>query len=77
MIKKIFIIAVLGFLLQGCTDSPLDKARQDYACRNNGGVYTYANNALTQLSCRSGYRPNEEEYRGIIIPEEYYPNVKH
>lgn len=77
MIKKVFITVVLGFLLQGCTDNSLDKARQDYACRESGGVYSYAETVIGNLTCVNGYKPDFKEYKGTVIPEEYYPDVKH
>ena len=66
--RDIFVIALLASLC-GCTPSPMDKAKQDFSCRNSGGVYKYT--VTNSVMCRNGVA--EREWGEVKITEEFYP----
>ena len=56
--KRLFLFPVLAYqfiLLTGCTDTskdPMNKAKQDFACKDRGGVYSYQE--CLYLRCNNG-----------------------
>lgn len=69
------LILPLVVLLTACVDS-LGVAKQDYTCRNDGGVYEYAHTRKGVVVCRSGIIYDSSEWRSKILPSEYYPVVE-
>ena len=61
--------AILFLFLAGCTPSPMDKAKQDFVCRNNGGVYSYS--VVNLANCRDG--TNIDNWTSAILTKEFYP----
>ena len=55
-------------LLTGCTPSPMDKTKQDYVCKDKGGVYRYTN-LIRLVTCNNG---SKHEWSGTILTEGYY-----
>lgn len=67
---KTLLTILLGLSLSACSaDDPLNRAKQDYACRDDGGVYSYMGTAF-KVTCRNG---TLKEWTDLIITEEYYP----
>ena len=62
-------LAISFLLLSGCTPSPMDKAKQDFVCRNNGGVYSYS--VVEIANCRDG--TNIDNWTSAILTKEFYP----
>lgn len=76
VIKKVILFPVLAlsitFLSTGCNDTskdPMNKAKQDFACKDRGGVYSYQD--VLHLKCNNG--ENEKNWRGVVLTPEYYP----
>lgn len=76
VIKKVILFPVLAlsiaFLSTGCTDTskdPMNKAKQDFACKDRGGVYSYQ--LYLPLVCNNGEMENS--WRGVVLTHEYYP----
>ena len=68
--EKTTLALVAGLALTACSPNSLDKAKQDFACKDKGGVYSYAviNNAI----CKDG---SDVRWRDLIVPPEYYPET--
>lgn len=65
--KKLILISSL--LLAACSPiDPLERARQDQACEDKGGVYRYA--ILDPVTCRNG---QSVKFSYSILKEKYYP----
>lgn len=59
-------------LVSGCYDTskdPMSKAKQDYVCKDKGGVYSYQ--SWLHLRCKNG--EVERSWRNAILSPEYYP----
>ncbi len=76
VIKKVILFPVLAlsitFLSTGCNDTskdPMNKAKQDFACKDRGGVYSYQESL--HLRCNNG--EIEKNWRGVVLTPEYYP----
>ena len=77
VIKKVilfpvFMLSILS--LTGCTDTskdPMNKAKQDFACKDRGGVYSYQESL--HLRCNNG--EIERNWRGVVLTPEYYPKT--
>ena len=54
--NKVLISLVSISLLSGCSPTPMDKAKQDFVCKDRGGVYEYV--ILNTARCR--------DVRGIV-----------
>lgn len=75
VIKKVilfpvFMLSILS--LTGCTDTskdPMNKAKQDFACKDRGGVYSYQD--VLYLKCNNG--ESEKYWRSVVLTPEYYP----
>jgi hypothetical protein len=69
---KTLLIVLLGLSLAACEDTentdPLAMAKQDYACKDDGGAYQYT--WLPFVTCRSGV---DKEWGSVVLTEEYYP----
>ena len=68
---KVLAIALACVLIVGCADSPMDHAKQDYVCKDNGGVYRYAKNKMFSPQCMDGTFGNN--WVGLTLTPEYYP----
>lgn len=75
---KVILFPVLAlsiaFLSTGCTDTskdPMNKAKQDFACKDRGGVYSYQD--VLYLKCNNG--ENEKYWRRVVLTPEYYPKT--
>ena len=67
--KKIYIL-IFAFAVSGCDISTMHKAKQDYACRDDGGVYEYAT-VFQGVRCRSGkFIVN---WSTLVVTEEFMP----
>ena len=68
---KVLLIALI--LLTGCTPSDMTKAKQNYICREHGGVYEYTV-GFFKLLCNDG---SYFDYnKSITITPEFYPKEK-
>lgn len=65
-------IAVLSIALCGCSPSPMDKAKQDFSCKDGGGVYEYT--VTNSVMCRNGVRVRAWE--DAKITDEFYPKAE-
>lgn len=65
--KCLFLISLVA--LCGCETSPMDKARQDFVCKDSGGVYEYAPK-LAKTLCNDGVY---KEWTGAVITKDFYP----
>ena len=70
---KYLIIIITIIFTAGCTPSSLEEAKQDFACREEGGVYEYSSIFSDKTSCRSG---KEVMWKSLIVTEKYYPVSK-
>lgn len=72
--KKSLLIAVFAISVSGCNyySDSMVIAQQDYACRNNGGVYEYGNFSFN-LQCMDGTIKDLSHILGSKIPPEFYP----
>ncbi len=80
---KVILFPVLAlsitFLSTGCNDTskdPMNKAKQDFACKDSGGVYSYQeslhlNQESRHLRCNNG--EIEKNWKGVVLTPEYYP----
>lgn len=70
-----FIITSM-LLLTGCNDS-MRIAKQDYLCRDSGGVYSYGG-YLGFVQCLNGerYPVSTQDLRSIVLPPKFYPQPK-
>jgi hypothetical protein len=66
---KIVLITIVALLITSCTRTNMQKARQDFVCKDKGGVYKYANNPF-KVMCRDGIYT---EWIDVTLPPEYYP----
>lgn len=73
---KVILFPVLAlsitFLSTGCNDTskdPMNKAKQDFACKDRGGVYRYQESL--HLRCNNG--EIERNWRGVVLTPDYYP----
>lgn len=73
--KKILLFLSLA-LLTGCSEpNSLDRLKMDYACRDDGGTFSY--NRLTyNITCKSGKNISLSVWNSTILPEEYYNKLK-
>jgi len=63
-------IAVLSIALCGCNPSLMDKAKQDFSCKDKGGVYEYT---ITNLViCRNG--DSVRGWSASILTPDFYPD---
>jgi hypothetical protein len=63
------VLSLLISLLAGCTPSPMDKAKQNFACKDKGGVYEYT--ITNKVSCMNGgYVTN---WGDVTLTIDYYP----
>ena len=71
------LLLVISATLTGCSDypKPMTKAKGDYLCLHEGGVYYYGQ-AQTRMQCNSGKTLTYEEWSGITLPEEYWVKGK-
>ena len=63
----VFMLSILS--LTGCTDTskdPMNKAKQDFACKDRGGVYSYQESL--HLRCNNG--EIENNWRGVVLTPE-------
>lgn len=69
--KKYFLFSIL-LLLSACDTAPSDlsKAKQDFVCKDHGGVYEYVPWTL-QARCMDG--TNVDRWRSAIITEDFFP----
>ena len=66
---KMLILLVSIILLSGCSPTPMDKAKQDFVCKDKGGVYEYV--ILNNAYCRNGR--SVSNWGDITLTEEFYP----
>ncbi len=67
--NKVLISLVSIILLSGCSPTPMDKAKQDFVCKDRGGVYKYV--ISTTAHCRDGSRVRN--WYNVTLTEEFYP----
>lgn len=67
-----YFLLVSTLLLLGCIDNPMLEAKQDYLCRDKGGVYSYTY-SLSNPMCQNGEIPKEFSWKEVKLPGEYYP----
>lgn len=73
---KSLVILFTVVLLAGCTDKNIDsmsKAKQDFACKDKGGVYKYVT-VLHRAHCMDG--DYVDRWSHLILPKEFYPKTK-
>lgn len=63
-------IAALSIALCGCSPSPMDKAKQDFSCKDKGGVYEYTITSL--VICRNG--DGVRGWGASILTPDFYPD---
>ena len=68
--KKILLCAALSVVLSGCNQNRMGKAKQDFACSDDGGVYHYVSWGH-KAQCNSGRDVND--WQDMILPPEFYP----
>lgn len=68
--KKILLCAALSAVLSGCNQSQIDKAKQDFACADDGGVHHYVS-WTSKAQCNSGR--GVDGWQDMILPPEFYP----
>jgi len=68
--EKTILALVTGLALTACNHNSLDKAKQDFACKDKGGVYSYAE--INNTVCKDG---SYLRWRDLVIPPEYYPDT--
>lgn len=67
--NKVLISLVSIVLLSGCSPTPMDKAKQDFVCKDKGGVYKYT--VLNNAHCRNG--KGVSYWGDVTLTEEFYP----
>ena len=68
--KKTILTLMTGLALTACSPSNMSKAKQDFACKDKGGVYHYV--VINNTICRDG---SEARWKNLILPPEYYPET--
>jgi hypothetical protein len=63
-----YSLLLMVIFLVGCEPIPLDKAKQNYLCKEHGGVYFYSLSAVKGVVCRDGLRIHP--WQDTIIPME-------
>ena len=63
-------IAALSIALCGCSPSPMDKAKQDFSCKDKGGVYEYT--ITNSVICRNG--DGVRGWSESILTPDFYPD---
>lgn len=79
--KKLLTVLICAVVLIGCKSAsdPLFKAKLDYTCRDQGGMFKYSYRVGGEFSgkyvvtCRSGKELPLEE---VILDEEYWVKEK-
>lgn len=70
---KILNLLLVILLLVGCSDSSLWKAKAEYVCHNDGGLYGYTRLGDGVAMCQNG-KMYEELIAVVIEDSQYYPN---
>ena len=63
-------IAALSIALCGCSPSPMDKAKQDFSCKENGGVYEYTATTGPVMCMDGNVKAN---WTGVTLTKDFYP----
>lgn len=67
---KSLLILISLFTVIGCAPSPMSKAKQDFACKDNGGVYEYVSD-FSNAKCLNGV--DVKNWQELIVTPKYYP----
>lgn len=69
---KFAILGIFVSLLSGCGNPPttMMKAKQDFACKDVGGVYKYRDPWYESVQCRNG---ELLKWKGVVLSEQFYP----
>ena len=67
---KILSVLILLLLTAGCTPDSMGKAKQDFACKDKGGVYKYVRE-LSKAKCQDGTLV--DGWYDLTLTPEYYP----
>ena len=65
-----YLFVVLFATICGCEPSRMQTAKQDFSCKDNGGVYSYTqmNNPVI---CNDG--TSKSGWSGVILTKDFYP----
>lgn len=70
--KNLILFALFAlFFVTGCTPTNMQKAKQDFVCKDKGGVYLYARFTIGYAECKNGELV--DNWNSMIITEEFYP----
>ena len=62
-------IVITIVLFTGCETTSIEKAKQDVACIDKGGVYEYASIDLIRTKCKDGSYQNWDIVEGPAVVE--------
>lgn len=68
------IRAILLVFIAGCSPTAMDKAKQDFSCKDNGGVYSYSKISVDAAICNDG--SVIYNWKGVRLTKDFYPNAE-